>query len=51
MCIISLVNWINKPQGIVEGKEKTSASFRRGNYNKIFFIRNPYKNPNERRKI
>ena len=51
MCIISLVNWINKPQGIVEGKEKTSASFRRGNYNKVFFIRNSKENHNERRKI
>lgn len=51
MSIISIVNWIDKPQAIVEGKEKTSASFRRGNYNKIFFIRNPYENPNERRKI
>ena len=41
MSIISIVNWIDKPQAIVKGKEKTSASF----------IRNPYENPNERRKI
>lgn len=51
MSIISIVNWIDKPQAIVKGKEKTSASFRRDNYYKIFFIRNPYENPNERRKI
>ena len=31
--------------------KKNNAHFKRGNSNKILFLRNPYKNPNERKKI
>ena len=37
--LFTLVNWIIKPQEIAEGSEKTSARFKRGNYNKISFIK------------
>ena len=33
-----LVNWINKLQETVEGSEKTSDSFKRGNYCKNVFL-------------
>ena len=38
--LLAIVNWINIIQEIVEGskQKKNSARFKRGNYNKIFFI-------------
>ena len=46
--ILTLANCINELREIIEGIEETSACFKRG---KIFFILNPYVNPDERRKI
>lgn len=46
--LLTLVNQINKLQEIVEGSEETSARFKSGNYNKIFFIKNPDENSNKR---
>ena len=46
--ILTLANCINELREIIEGIEETSARFKRG---KIFYILNPYANPDERRKI
>ena len=46
--ILTLANCFNEPREIIEGIEETSTHFKRG---KIFFILNPYANPDERRKI
>ena len=49
--LFTFVNWITKFQEIIECSKKTIASFKRGNYNKIFFTQNSYKSFNERRNI
>ena len=36
--LFTLVNWINKLQETEEGSEKTSDSFKRGNYSKTVFL-------------
>ena len=39
-CVLfALANWINQLQEIVEESEKTSACFKRGNYNKSFLYK------------
>ena len=47
--LFTLVYRITKFQEIIECSEKPSASFKRVNYNKIFFTQNSYENFNERR--
>ena len=49
--LVTLVNWINELPEIEVGSTKTTPHFKRVSYNKIFFIQNPYENPNERKKI
>ena len=46
LCLFTLViNWINKLQEIVDGSEKSSTHFIKGNYNKIFLYTVPTKIP------